>query len=60
MMSEGVGEVGDDVHVAAALDLVEPPVHHRLDLAAHALDHPRGERAIDEPAQARVVRRITK
>lgn len=53
-----VGQLGDDVHLCAPGDAVEEAVDHGLDLSPHALDHAGREGAVDERAQARMVRRI--
>ena len=55
---EGIGEIGDHVHPPLRLHAVEQAVHHTLDLLAHALDHPRRERPVDQRPQAGVVGRI--
>ncbi len=55
---KGIGEIGDHVHPPRRLHPVEQAVDHALDLAAHALDHPGGERPVDERPQAGVVGRV--
>ena len=55
---KGIGEVLDEVHPARALHGVEETVDDLLDPGTQHLYDARGERLVDEAAQARVVGRV--
>jgi hypothetical protein len=54
-----VGEIRDHVHRVRVLDPMQQPIDDVLDVAPHALDHAWGKRLTDEPAQARMIWRVS-
>ena len=52
------GEVFDQVGLGSLREVIQQAVDQRLDLGFHASDRPLVERAHDEPAHARMQRRI--
>ena len=55
---QGVGEIGDRVHLGFAFDGVEQSVDELLNSRSHRFEGAWRERQVDEPAQALVVGRV--
>ena len=53
-----LGEVGDEIDLARAREVVDQAIDDRLDAAPHRLDGPRRERLEDKPPDPRVVGRL--